>query len=81
MILGWITRTTYCSETDCFAYKEGRCICLDTSDFGRRRCPFFKTLETLEAERKAVIDKLIREGRQDLLEQYYRNRGLDYVQK
>lgn len=42
-----------------------------TSDFGNKTCPFFKTAEQNEKEKKAVMDRLIALDRQDLIDTYY----------
>lgn len=35
---------------DCFAYCEGRCICLNDTRFGYR-CPFYKPFDQVSKER------------------------------
>ena len=30
---------------ECFANKDGRCICLKDNNFGDKDCPFYKTKE------------------------------------
>ena len=30
------------SHKDCFANKDGKCICLGDNDFGSKDCPFYK---------------------------------------
>lgn len=40
---------------DCFAKKEGRCTCLDNTDFKKHknhRCPFYKSKEVYEEQKK-----------------------------
>ena len=32
-----------CNEKECFVNENGKCICLIDNDFGKRKCPFFKT--------------------------------------
>ena len=34
-------KKTNCN-TDCFASKDGRCVCLSDVDFGGGSCPFYK---------------------------------------
>ena len=41
----YFRRPVVCSRKDCFAYREGCCIVLLDTDFGRRSCPFYKTEE------------------------------------
>lgn len=31
------------THKDCFAHKDGRCVCLNDNDFGGRDCPFYKS--------------------------------------
>lgn len=40
-----------CNNDNCFANNEGRCNCLSDSDFGGRKCPFFKTKKEFERGR------------------------------
>lgn len=37
-----------CTEFECFAYKNGYCAVLVCSNFGKRKCPFFKTKEQFD---------------------------------
>lgn len=30
------------THTDCFANKDGHCVCLSDNDFGHKDCPFYK---------------------------------------
>lgn len=32
-----------CGQRSCFAYRNGKCACLDDTDFGGKACPFYKT--------------------------------------
>lgn len=41
-----------CEERTCFANKNGNCIVLINNDFHGKHCPFFKTEERLEKERR-----------------------------
>lgn len=47
-----------CAKGDCFAYKDGGCSALTDSDFGKRKCPFFKTKEQVETEREAAEKRM-----------------------
>ena len=68
-----------CPRHCCAGNKEGFCRALRTSDFGNKTCPFFKTVEQNEKEKKAVMDRLIALDRQDLIDTYYGRRkgGVD----
>jgi hypothetical protein len=35
---------------DCFALKDGKCLCLNSSDFGEKECPFYKPNSVLSME-------------------------------
>lgn len=39
-----------CSRTDCFACENKSCRILNDSNFGERKCPFFKTNEKFRAD-------------------------------
>ena len=60
-----------CPQHRCASNKEGFCRALRTSNFGSRMCPFFKTVEQNEKEKKAAIARLIALDRQDLIDTYY----------
>jgi len=51
-----------CSETECFAYKNGLCAVLVNNNFSGRTCPFRKTEEQLVEERKRAEKRLERLG-------------------
>ena len=36
--------------TRCFAYKNGSCRALQDTDFGKKPCPFYKTVKQNEKE-------------------------------
>ena len=55
----------------CFALNDGKCTCLSDTRFGAKMCPFFKTNEQNEKEKKAVMARLIALDRQDLIDTYY----------
>lgn len=60
-----------CPHNRCAGNKDGFCRVLSTSDFGGKMCPFFKTTEQNEEEKKAAIARLIALGRQNLVNTYY----------
>lgn len=45
-----------CAATECAACENGRCVTLIDNDFGKRKCPFFKTREQV-AQDKAYRDQ------------------------
>lgn len=55
---------------DCFANKDGRCICLSDNDFGKKDCPFYKNKTEAENERRACRERLIYAGKKYLLDEY-----------
>ena len=63
-----------CPHHRCASNKEGFCRALRTNDFGGKMCPFFKTAEQNEKEKKAVMNRLIALDRQDLIDTYYGGR-------
>lgn len=48
-----------CNRGDCFACKDGKCVALADNSFGQRACPFFKTAEQVETERKAAKSRML----------------------
>ena len=62
---------TVCLLRQCAGNKDGFCRVLRSTDFEGKGCPFFKTAEQNEQERKAVMERLIAKDRQDLIELYY----------
>lgn len=58
-----------CSVHECFACVGGHCRKL-TSSYGGHKCPFFKTREQVEAERKKTVERLKRIGKYDLITAY-----------
>ena len=60
-----------CNLHNCAGNKDGSCRILNSTDFEGKVCPFFKTAEKNEQERKAVMERLIAMERQDLIELYY----------
>ncbi len=37
---------------DCFAYSDGACCCLQSTNFGKRPCPFYKDIDTYKEQTK-----------------------------
>ena len=58
------------AHRDCFANKDGVCVCLGGNDFHGRDCPFYKTTAQNEADRKKSYERLVQFGRTDLIEMY-----------
>ena len=64
---------------DCGANKDGRCVALTDTKFpGKNDCPFYKTKEQFDKEDAAVVEKLLAEGKEELLIYY---RGKNYGRK
>ncbi len=59
-----------CGEAECFACREGKCCILTDSNFGDRPCPFRKTWDQVVREQKTGLEKLILNGRYDLIQKY-----------
>ena len=66
-----LEKKVVCPHNRCAGNKDGFCRVLSTSDFGDKMCPFFKTTEQNEEEKKAAIARLIALGRQNLVNTYY----------
>ena len=64
------TGSRECMELSCFANKHGICDALCSTDFGMRRCPFFKTEEELAEGQLDALQRLVDRGRFDLIEKY-----------
>ena len=60
-----------CSNINCAGHREGKCMILKNNHFGDKVCPFYKTAEQNEKEKKAVMARLIALDRQDLIDTYY----------
>ena len=60
-----------CDLRNCAGNKAGYCRILKSNHFGDKVCPFYKTTEQNEKEKKAVMDRLIAMDRQDLIDTYY----------
>lgn len=59
----------------CFACSDGRCRILKSTSFGDKPCPFYKTQEQADSENARAMERLVAEGRYDLIEKYYREDG------
>ena len=59
-----------CRELSCFANREGFCEALSDTDFGMRRCPFYKTVEDAISDQLDALQRLVDMGRFDLIEKY-----------
>ena len=59
----------YC-DRDCFANKDGVCVCLEDNDFHGKDCLFFKTTAQCDADRQKSYERLVSIGRDDLIERY-----------
>ena len=57
-------------HTDCFAHKDGKCVCLSENDFGKRDCSFYKPdteadMDEIMAECKAYAETHGGSGKED----------------
>ena len=59
-----------CGRADCYNCIDGSCVALNDNDFGHRECPFFIRTEQALKNQKASLERLIDEGREDLLKKY-----------
>ena len=41
-----------CNRKDCFGCEDGKCVVLVKNNFGPNGCPFFKTKQQAEEEKK-----------------------------
>ena len=57
-----------CGFEDCHAFERGRCVALNDTDFGERRCPFYRSRADNANEAAACMDRLARIGRKPGLE-------------
>lgn len=48
----------YCTRTVCFACRTYGCTILNDSDFGDRKCPFFKTKKEFERDRELCRERI-----------------------
>lgn len=62
-----------CNRADCFQNRIGRECKLLISPINGSECPFHKTKEQVDADRKAAHDRLIAIDRTDLIEKYEYN--------
>ena len=58
------------AHRDCFANKNGACVCLGDNDFHGKDCLFFKTTAQCDADRQKSYERLVSIGRDDLVERY-----------
>lgn len=66
-----LEKKVVCPHYRCACNKEGNCRALRSSNSGDKMCPFFKTTEQNEKEKKAAMARLIALERQDLIDTYY----------
>lgn len=66
-----LEKKVVCPHYRCAGNKESYCRALRSSNFGDKMCPFFKTTEQNEKEKKAAMARLIALERQDLIDTYY----------
>lgn len=59
-----------CSFYTCFAYQHGRCTVLNNNDFHGGLCPFYKRRKQAAQDRQDAFDKLLINGRLDLINRY-----------
>ena len=52
-----VTPCPTCKEKTCFANEKGTCICLTDSNFGDRKCPFYKPKEEMQKQKLMLINK------------------------
>ena len=57
-------------HSDCFAYKNGKCMILCCNDFYDGECPFYRSITDNQKELETGMRRLVRIGRQDLLVRY-----------
>lgn len=64
-----------CAKIDCFANKCGACIILILTEGYQKDddCPFYKTVEQYEKDRKDAHEILVEKGRYDLINEYEYN--------
>ena len=66
-----LEKKVVCPHHRCAGNKESFCRVLRSSNFGDKMCPFFKTTEQNEKEKKAAMARLIALELQDLIDNYY----------
>ena len=66
MTVSYIMIDPSCTENECFAYENGHCTCLRDNDFGKRKCPFYKTSKQRKTELKRCKERLESLERGDL---------------
>ena len=63
-----------CARIDCFANKCGAACVILTEGYEKdSECPFYKTVEQYEQDRKDAHDILVEKGRYDLINTYEYN--------
>lgn len=58
------------NHPDCFANKDGICICLGDTDFHGKDCSFYATAAQVEENRQRSHDRLVAMGAFDLVQKY-----------
>ncbi len=56
--------------SNCFACKNGKCACLDNTNFSYGICPFYKSCEQAKIDRSASLTSLFQRGKADLITKY-----------
>ncbi len=60
------------AKCDCFSLNgQGRCKALDDTDFDGKPCPFYKSAAKADADYEAAYDRLVDQGRFDLIQKYH----------
>lgn len=59
-----------CSFYSCFACTGGHCSALNNTDFHGKPCPFYKSAGQLRKGRQDAFDRLLINGRLDLINRY-----------
>ncbi len=58
---------------DCAASHNGFCAALSDTDFGGKKCPFYRSGKDQAAVNKKCLEQLRERGRVDLIEKYHIN--------
>ena len=67
------TKANACfAHPDCFANHDHLCVALMDTNFGERDCPFYKNCNRARTEQVDVLESLLRKGRMEMIEQYYK---------
>lgn len=59
-----------CHFYSCFACEKGHCTVLEDNNFGDKFCPFFKSRAQVKQGRQDALDRLLINGRADLVNKY-----------